>query len=114
MKYIIESNTAKIGAHSEPYYNESGRPFTWNQYMGYGLVRADNAVALAQTFCERREYKNGAITTNTTVSDNDCIIEVQNFTVTNNAKLTLDARREIEITSGFEVTLGSELELMPE
>ena len=82
--------------------------------FGNGLAKASGAVALAQTFCERREYKNRTITTNTTVSDDDCIIEVQNVTVTNNAKLTLDAQREIEISGGLEVTLGSELELMPE
>ena len=115
VRYIIESTTRKITPPYGFYYHyENGRPYTWEQRMGYGLVQADNAVALAQTFCERREYKNGVITTNTTVSDNDCIIEVQNFTVTNNAKLTLDARREIEINGPFEVTLGSELELMPE
>ena len=84
---------------------------SWN--FGNGLVKASGAVSLAQTYC-KREYINQTITTNTTVSDNDCTIKVQNVTVTNNAKLTLDARREIEVADSFEVTLGSELELMPE
>ena len=114
VRYIIESRTWKIAPYLGSYQLTAGRPHTWNQYMGYGLVQADNAVALAQTFCEKREYKNRAVTTNTTVSDGDCIIEVQNVTVANSAKLTLDAQREIEITDSFEVTLGSELELMAE
>jgi hypothetical protein len=38
-------------------------------------------------------------------------INVQNVTVTNGAKLTLDAAGETVIESDFEVELGSELEI---
>ncbi|GHV08108.1 hypothetical protein FACS1894160_1840 [Bacteroidia bacterium] len=55
--------------------------------------------------------------TNQTVSSNDVIvyscsdINVQNVTVTNNAKLKFDAPGEVIINGPFEVALGSELEV---
>jgi hypothetical protein len=53
---------------------------------------------------------NETITSNrTVVSCND--INVQNVTVTNGAKLTLDAADETIINGPFEVVLGSELEI---
>jgi hypothetical protein len=50
------------------------------------------------------------ITTDTTVTS-DCSIYMQDVTVTNGAKLTLDAAGRVNIISGFEVELGSELEI---
>ena len=53
---------------------------------------------------------NRTVTTNTTVTG--CgDINVQNVTVTNGAKLTLDAAGEVNIISDFEVAAGSELEI---
>jgi hypothetical protein len=53
--------------------------------------------------------------TNQTVSTDKTIvcgdINVQNVTVQNNAKLTLDAANETIINGSFEVKLGSELEI---
>jgi hypothetical protein len=55
-------------------------------------------------------FTNQTVTTNTTVTS--CgDINVQNVTVTNNAKLTLEAADETIISSGFEVQLGSQLEI---
>ena len=54
--------------------------------------------------------ENKAITTDTPITS--CgDITVQNVTVTNGAKLTLDAAGEVNIISDFEVELGSEFEI---
>jgi hypothetical protein len=56
-------------------------------------------------------FTNKTVTTNTTVTS--CgDINVQNVTVTNGAKLTLDAAGEVNIISDFEVELGSEFEII--
>jgi Zn-dependent metalloprotease len=56
-------------------------------------------------------FTNQTVTANTTVTS--CgDINVQNVTVTNGAKLTLDAAGEVNIISGFEVELGSEFEIV--
>ncbi|MDR3339127.1 MAG: hypothetical protein LBT25_03355, partial [Candidatus Symbiothrix sp.] len=55
-------------------------------------------------------FINQTVTTDTDiVSCGD--INVQNVTVTNNAKLTLDAAGEVNIINDFEVELGSEFEI---
>jgi adenine deaminase len=55
-------------------------------------------------------FINQTVTTATTVTS--CgDINVQNVTVTNGAKLTLDAAGETVIESNFEVQSGSELEI---
>jgi hypothetical protein len=55
-------------------------------------------------------FTNQTVTTDTTIVS--CgNINVQNVTVTNGAKLTLDAAGEVNIISGFEVELGSEFEI---
>ena len=53
---------------------------------------------------------NQTVTTNQTVASL-CDINVQNVTVTNNAKLKLDTPGEVIINAPFEVQLGSELEI---
>jgi Zn-dependent metalloprotease len=56
-------------------------------------------------------FTNRTVTTNTTVTS--CgDINVQNVTVTNGAKLTLDATGEVNIISDFDVELGSEFEII--
>ena len=60
--------------------------------------------------CASIYFTNQTVTTDTTVvSCGD--IYVRNVTVTNGAKLTLDAAGEVNIISDFEVKLGSELEI---
>jgi len=55
-------------------------------------------------------FFNQTVTTNTTVTS--CgDINLQNVTVTNGAKLILDAVGEVNIISNFEVALGSEFEI---
>lgn len=45
VRNIIEQNTTKIDASRYPYSTVSGRPNgTWNQYCGYGLINAYEAV----------------------------------------------------------------------
>jgi subtilisin family serine protease len=107
IRNIIESNAQKVGGYT--YQITSGHPNgTWNEQMGYGLV---DAYAAVQAACPAIvNFNNQTITSDTTVvSCGD--ISVQNVTVTNNAKLTLDAANETIINSGFEVQLGSQLEI---
>ncbi|GHV08098.1 hypothetical protein FACS1894160_1810 [Bacteroidia bacterium] len=59
--------------------------------------------------CSTTNFINQMVTTNTTVIG--CGINVQNVTVTNNAKLTLDSSGETVINGPFEVVLGSQLEV---
>ena len=54
-------------------------------------------------------FTNQTVNTNQIVTG--CYINVQNVTVTNNKKLTLDAIEETTITKDFEIQLGSELEI---
>lgn len=61
---------------------------TWNSQMGYGLVDALAAVEMAN--CAFAQFVNQTVSSNT--SPYSCHnLEVQNVTVQNNAKLTLDA-----------------------
>ncbi|MDR0566637.1 MAG: hypothetical protein LBG47_06340 [Prevotellaceae bacterium] len=60
--------------------------------------------------CANANFTNQTVTANTTVTS--CgDINVQNVTVINGAKLTLDAAGEVDIISDFEVELGSEFEI---
>jgi hypothetical protein len=61
--------------------------------------------------CSTVYFTNQTVTTNTTVTSCDDII-VQNVSVTNGAKLTLDAAGKVNIVSGFNVALGSRLEII--
>ncbi|MDP3445853.1 MAG: peptidase S8, partial [Ignavibacteria bacterium] len=75
--------------------------------MGYGLINAYAAIQVAS--CPTYNMKNSTVTINTSVIE--CNINVQNVTVQNGAKLTLDATNETIINGLFEVKLGSELEI---
>jgi hypothetical protein len=55
------------------------------------------------------EFTNQNVNSNQSVID--CMIYSKNVTVTNNAKLILDAVIETTIDGDFEVQLGSELEI---
>ena len=105
VRNIIESTAQKVRTDLYTYSATSGHPNgTWNNEMGYGLVNAYNAV------CPTVNFTNQTVTTDTTVIS-DCIINVQNVTVTNKAKLTLKSAGEVNIISGFEVELGAKLEI---
>jgi subtilisin family serine protease len=106
---IIESTAQKVRPDLYTYSTTSEHPNgTWNSQMGYGLV---DAYAAVQAACPTMvNFTNRIVTTDTTViSCGD--INVQNVTVTNGAKLTLDAAGEVNIISDFEVELGSEFEI---
>jgi subtilisin family serine protease len=76
----------------------------------YGSGRIDAYAAVQAVPCVPIYFTNQTVTTNTTVTSCDDII-VQNVTVTNGAKLTLDAAGTTTIGSNFEVQLGSQLEI---
>ncbi|MDR0682350.1 MAG: peptidase S8, partial [Dysgonamonadaceae bacterium] len=104
---IIESTAQKVGGYN--YQTTSGHPNgTWNIEMGYGLV---DAYAAVQAACATTvNFTNQTVTTDTdVVSCGD--IDVQDVTVTNGAKLTLDAAGKTVLESNFEVQLGAELEI---
>jgi subtilisin family serine protease len=79
--------------------------------LGTGRVNAYKAVQAACATVSPVNFTNQTVTTNTTVTS--CgDINVQNVTVTNGAKLTLDAVGKVNIISNFEVALGSEFEII--
>jgi subtilisin family serine protease len=107
VRNIIESTAQKVGGYS--YQTDSNHPSgTWNNEMGYGLV---DAYAAVQAACAIPvNFTNQTVTTDTTVTSCGDIY-VQNVTVTNGAKLTLDAAGKTVIGSNFEVPIGSRLEI---
>jgi subtilisin family serine protease len=110
VRNIMESTAQKVRPDLYTYSTTSGHPNgTWNNEMGYGLV---NAYAAVQAACAVPvNFTNQTVTTNTTITS--CgDINVQNVTVTNGAKLTLNAAGEVNIISDFDVELGSEFEII--
>ncbi|HET56075.1 MAG TPA: peptidase S8 [Ignavibacteria bacterium] len=102
---IIESTAQKVGGYN--YQITSGRPNgIWNQEMGYGLVDAYAAVQAAD--CPTT-IVSGTISSDITYSD--CIIEVVNATIQNNADVVFDAEEYTLINGTFEVQAGSTLEV---
>jgi hypothetical protein len=61
------------------------------------------------TDCIVVNYTNQTVTTNTTVTG--CIINVENVSVTNGAKLKFDATQYTEIKKDFTMTSGTILEV---
>jgi subtilisin family serine protease len=111
VQQIIESTAQKVRPDLYTYSTTPGHPNgTWNNEMGYGLVDAYAAVQAAAPCTTTVYFTNQTVTTNTTVTS-DCDINVQNVTVTNGAKLTLEAVGRVNIISGFEVELGSKFEI---
>jgi len=109
VKYIIETTAQKVRTDLYTYANNPSRPSgTWNDQVGYGLVNAYEAVCLASCTTVTN-FTNQTVNANQTVTN--CFINANNVTVTNNAKLILDAVFETTITGPFEVQLGSELEI---
>jgi subtilisin family serine protease len=78
-----------------------------------GLVasgRLNAYAAVEAVTCTTVNFTNQTVTADTTVTS-DCNIYVQDVTVTNGAKLTLDATRATTLASNVEVKLGSQLEI---
>ena len=77
-----------------------------------GLVasgRLNAYAAVEAVTCTTTNFMNQVVTTNQTITG--CDINVQNVTVQNGVKLTLDATNETIISGPFEVKLGSTLEI---
>jgi hypothetical protein len=119
-----EDKTEKIFYYNGDYGNHSAvksttHPGKYESKLGsYPLVRHDPGYGPSIYNMQYRRYyrrcrttnlTNQTVTINTTVTD--CIINAQNVTVTNNAKLTLDAFKETIVNGPFEIQLGSELEI---
>jgi hypothetical protein len=118
---VTESKATKVSYHQDGNHSAIRLNSTWYQskWGASALVKHHpNDVpvvyqpSLTKKYynrCSTTNYTNHTVTSNTTVSG--CDINVQNVTVQNGAKLTLDAAGTTTITSGFEVQLGSELEI---
>ena len=108
---IIESTAQKVRNDLYSYSINPGHPNgTWNDQMGYGLV---NAYAAVQAAVCVNNFTNQTVTNNTinTIVIGCSNLNVQNVTVSNNAKLTLDAPGDVIINSPFEVQFGSQLDV---
>jgi hypothetical protein len=96
------------------YCHLSGRPGI-HFSLGFGsqpgnVIRNSVSNASCLTPCDTpTNYTDHTVTSNTTVTG--CVINVQNVTVENGAKLTLDAENRTVINGAFEVKLGSALEI---
>lgn len=108
------------GTSGKTAFTDSSTPqtFTWTGLGGIGIPIANIIENANQTvsfsLCitsTTLNFANQTVTTNTTVT-NCGDINVQNVNVTNGSKLTLDATGSTTITSDFEVTLGSEFEII--
>jgi hypothetical protein len=90
-----------------------------SKWGSYPLVRHSPEYGPYTNMQNRRYYRptpvvnftNQIVTTNTTIVSSGNI-NVQNVTVKNGAKLTLDAVGEVNIIGDFEVELGSEFEII--
>ncbi|MDR2927172.1 MAG: S8 family serine peptidase [Cytophagaceae bacterium] len=110
VRNIIENTAQKVRADLYTYSNNAAHPNgTWNNQVGHGLV---NAYAAIQAACPTLvNFTNQTVTTNTTVkSCGD--INIENVTVKNGAKLTLDAPGEVNIGNNFEVEEDGEFEII--
>lgn len=107
VRNIIESTAQKVGGYN--YQTTTGRPNgTWNNEMGYGLLDAFNAIFQLLP-CPITNISNQTVNNNQTITG--CVINTQNVTVQNNAKLTLDATLQTVITGPFVIQQGARLEV---
>jgi len=115
VRQAIEASCQKINQYhavNNPtgyvYISVGGRPNgTWNNQVGYGLVDAHAAVQTATCVIT---FTNQTVSTNRTVIGCNNL-SVQNVTVSNNAKLWLDAPGNVRINGNFSVPLGSSLSI---
>ena len=112
VKNIIESTAQKVNESPAGIYTYAitpGKPNgTWHEQVGYGLVDAYAALLAVPILCVK-PFNNETVTTNNSVTA-VCEIIAGNVTVSNNAKLTLQAPK-ITINAPFEVQAGSSLTL---
>jgi len=108
VRTIIESTAQQVGGYNYQMY--SSRP-NWNNEMGYGLVNAYGALqAVCATISSPVNFTNQLVVIDTIVTSCDDII-VQDVTVSNDAKLKLDAPGKVTINGPFKVESGSKLRI---
>ena len=89
--------------------NVSSHTFTNVNNHCYVTITKHNYVPYLGDVCTTTNFISQTVATNKIITS--CDINVQNVTVQNGAKLTLDAANETIINGSFEVKLGSELEI---
>jgi subtilisin family serine protease len=102
---IIKSTARKVGPYT--YSNTPGRPNgTWNNEMGHGLLDAGAAVAKAVCL---RNIHGATISNFQSYTSGNCIVDVQNTTVTPTGTLNIRATERVNIGPGFNVQQGGSL-----
>ena len=108
VKYIIESTCTKVRDDVYTYSNNQDHPNgTWNIQVGYGLVNAGEAVALAQQMGGYTYVSDTIITSNTTWNTDKLIN--QNLTIDSLATLTITDTLFIGHSSKIIVRPGGKL-----
>ena len=104
VKYVIGSTCTKIRPDIYTYSNDPNHPNgTWNIEVGYGLVNAGAAVALAQQMGGYTYVKDTLIATNTLWNTNTMI----------NQNLTIDSLATLTVTDTLFVGFGSTIIVRP-
>lgn len=103
---IIEKTAQKAGNYS--YTTTSSRSNgTWNNEMGYGLCNAFAAISVAEGNIVT--FNNQTVSSNQTITG--WVIQSENVTVTNGAKLTFNAGESVTINTPFTVNAGSQIDI---
>ncbi|MDR3011667.1 MAG: hypothetical protein LBU70_00425 [Chitinispirillales bacterium] len=81
-----------------------GRPNgTWNNEMGYGLVDAHAAVSKAMCW---RNIHNVTISNTQSFVTGNCVVDIQNTTVTPTGTLNVRASERVNVSPSFTVQPG--------
>ena len=103
---IIEKTAQKVGSYS--YTTTPSRSNgTWNNEMGYGLCNAFAAISVAEGNIVT--FNNQTVSSNQTITG--WVIQSENVTVTNGAKLTFNAGESVTINTPFTVNAGSQIDI---
>jgi len=100
---IIQNKRTPFDAYFAPSENQEHITFNSNS------INWLNNEIYSAIPCNTRSIGYTTYSSNTSISD--CKISLYNVTINNNANVVFDAESETSITGGFEVTLGSSVEI---
>lgn len=100
---IIEKTAKKVGGYN---YNNNRQNGTWHNEVGYGLINAADAVALA--YCTDTKLHN--LTFNGTQSFSDCKI-LSNNSIIRTGKTTYTVSKKALLNNNFEVKSDAQFEI---
>ncbi len=108
---IIERTAQKVGPYT--YTNTTDRPNgSWNNELGYGLVDASSAVALAQTLFLQNETEASLVVHQNPNSiragrEVTTSLAAGDYKVLSNANVTFKAGKRIQLETGFKTSNGA-------